>query len=101
MFAGQVVAFAADGAAQVVITVSEVPAGFGWLSDGPLLVVTRGGRLLRQEAGQVVEVASPLSACSAWPVAAWRAWIWTVRPVSWLKACCFPTARRYPLMAAP
>ena len=33
MFAGQVVAFAADGAAQVVITVPEVLAGFGWMPD--------------------------------------------------------------------
>jgi hypothetical protein len=52
MFAGQVVAFAADGTAQVVITVPEVLAGFGWMPDGSLLVVTRGGRLLRQEAGR-------------------------------------------------
>ena len=34
MFAGQVVAFAVDGAAQVVITVPEVLAGFGWMPDG-------------------------------------------------------------------
>jgi sugar lactone lactonase YvrE len=61
MFAGQVVAFTADGAAQVVITVPEVLAGFGWMPDGSLLVVTRGGRLLRQEAGPAVEVPSPLS----------------------------------------
>ena len=61
MFAGHVVAFAADGAAQVVITVPEVLAGFGWMPDGELLVVTRGGRLLREQAGQVTEVASPLS----------------------------------------
>ncbi|HEY1003836.1 MAG TPA: SMP-30/gluconolactonase/LRE family protein [Streptosporangiaceae bacterium] len=54
-------AFTADGAAQVVITVPEVLAGFGWIPDGSLLVVTRGGRLLRQEAGPVVEVPSPLS----------------------------------------
>ena len=63
MFAGQVVAFAADGAAQVVITVPEVPemlAGFGWMPDGSLLILTRGGRLLRQQAGPVVEVASSL-----------------------------------------
>jgi sugar lactone lactonase YvrE len=43
MFAGQVVAFAAGGAAQVVMTVPEVLAGFGWLPDGGLLAVTRGG----------------------------------------------------------
>jgi sugar lactone lactonase YvrE len=49
MFAGQVVAFTADGTAHVVITVPEVLAGFGWMPDGSLLVVTRGGRLLRQE----------------------------------------------------
>ena len=61
MFAGQVVAFAADGAAQVVITVPEVLAGFGWMPDGPLLAVTRGGRLLRQQAEYVTELASPLS----------------------------------------
>ena len=40
MFAGQVIAFAADGAAHVVITVPEVLAGFGWIPDGSLLVVT-------------------------------------------------------------
>jgi len=61
MFAGQVVAFAADGAAQVVMTVPEVLAGFGSMPDGSLLVVTRGGRLLRQQAGRAVEVPSPLS----------------------------------------
>jgi sugar lactone lactonase YvrE len=61
MFAGHVVAFAADGAAQMVITVPEVLAGFGWMPDGALLVVTRGGRLLRQQAGPAVEVPSPLS----------------------------------------
>ena len=60
MFAGQVVAFAAGGAAHVVMTVPEVLAGFGWMPDGALLVVARGGRLLRQQAGQVTEVASPL-----------------------------------------
>lgn len=60
MFAGHVVAFAADRAAQVVMTVPEVLAGFGWMPDGPLLVVTRGGRLLRHEAGPAVEVASAL-----------------------------------------
>jgi sugar lactone lactonase YvrE len=60
MFAAQVVAFAGDGAAQVVMTVPEVLAGFGWMPDGALLVVTRGGRLLRQQAGQVTKVASPL-----------------------------------------
>ena len=43
------------------MTVPEVLAGFGWMPDGPLLVVTRGGRLLRQDAGPAVEVASPLS----------------------------------------
>jgi hypothetical protein len=43
------------------MTVPEALAGFGWMPDGPLLVVTRGGRLLRQEAGPVVEVASALS----------------------------------------
>jgi hypothetical protein len=44
MFAGQVVAFAADGAAQVVITVPEVLAGFGWMPDGSLLaVICRNG----------------------------------------------------------
>jgi hypothetical protein len=41
--------------------VPEVLAGFGWMPDGSLLVVTRGGRLLRQEAGPVVEVADPIS----------------------------------------
>jgi sugar lactone lactonase YvrE len=61
MFAGQVVAFAVDGAAQVVITVPEVLAGFGWMPDGSLLVVTRGGRLLRQQGGPVVEVADPIN----------------------------------------
>jgi sugar lactone lactonase YvrE len=61
MFAGQVIAFAADGAAQVIMTVPEVLAGLGWMSDGGLLVVTRGGRLLRQQTGLVTEVTSPLS----------------------------------------
>lgn len=58
---GQVVAFSADGAARVVITVPEVLAGFGWMPDGSLLVVTRGGRVLRQQAGPAVEVPSLLS----------------------------------------
>jgi sugar lactone lactonase YvrE len=48
IFAGQVVAFAADGAAQVVMTVPEVLAGFGWMPDGALLVVTRSGWLPRR-----------------------------------------------------
>lgn len=61
MFAGQVVAFAADGAAKVVMTVPEVLAGFGWMPDRSLLVLTRGDRLLRQQAGPAAEVASPLS----------------------------------------
>jgi len=61
MLAGQVVAFAADGAAQVVTTVPELLAGFGWMPDGSLLVVTRSGRLLGQEEGLAVEVASQLS----------------------------------------
>jgi sugar lactone lactonase YvrE len=61
MLAGQVVAFAADGSAHVVITIPEVLAGFGWMPDGSLLVVTRGGRLLRQRSGPPVEVPSPIS----------------------------------------
>jgi hypothetical protein len=43
------------------MTVPEMLAGFGWMPDGPLLAVTRGGRLLRQQAGHATEVASPLS----------------------------------------
>src|SRR5215831_11202270 len=61
MFAGPVVAFAADGAAKAVMTVPEVLAGFGWMPDGRLLAVTRSGRLLRQEARAVAELPSPLS----------------------------------------
>jgi len=65
MFAGHVVAFAADGAAKAVMTVPEVLAGFGWMPDGRLLAVTRSGRLLRQEAMAVVELPSPLSGGTA------------------------------------
>jgi hypothetical protein len=52
MFAGQVIAFAADEAAHVVITMPEVLAGFGWMPDGSLLAVTRGGRLLPRHPGR-------------------------------------------------
>jgi hypothetical protein len=52
MFAGQVVAFAPDGAAQVVMTVPEALAGFGWMPDGSLLVLTRGGRAVAAAAGR-------------------------------------------------
>jgi hypothetical protein len=43
VFAGQVIAFAADGAAHVVINGAGVLAGFGWIPDGSLLAVTLGG----------------------------------------------------------
>ena len=65
MFAGHVVAFAADSAAKAVMTVPEVLAGFGWMPDGRLLAVTRSGRLLRQEATAVVELPSLLSGGTA------------------------------------
>ena len=52
LFAGQVIAFAADVAAHVVITVPEVLAGFGWIPDGSLLAATLGGRLLPRHPGR-------------------------------------------------
>jgi len=53
MFAGQVIAFAADVAAHVVITVPEVLAGFGWIPDGSLLAVTLGGGCYRDTLADV------------------------------------------------
>ena len=67
IFAGEVVAFAADGAAQVVITVPEVLAGFGRMPDGSLLVVTRGGGCCGSRPGRWLRwrTRSPAGRCPA------------------------------------
>ncbi len=47
-----------DGRAETVVTVANDPSGLGWLPDGRLLVVSmRDRKLLRLDAGGLVEVA--------------------------------------------
>jgi sugar lactone lactonase YvrE len=61
LFRSQVLAFTANGSLDVSVEVPDVPVGLGWSPDARLLVLTRGGRLLRREADQLVPVAGPVT----------------------------------------
>ena len=66
MHAQEVIALDLEGKAEVVHRVPEDPSGLGWLPDGRLLVVSmRDRRLLREDAGGLVEHAD-LSPFATW-----------------------------------
>jgi sugar lactone lactonase YvrE len=62
MLGGQIVAFTADRSVDVTVAVPDAPVGLGWARDGHLLVLTRGGRLLRRDADLPVQVTDPIIA---------------------------------------